>query len=470
MSMQGSRVGNREMISSDRSSPFSLAFPVTKLSKTSGAASTSSAGDCSPFWTEPAKAVSEKLWLPTETVLQDLDSTSSNTSWNAKVLDSLCSTTRVRVRRQSSSRTLFPSCMFSLVGSTDSAATKRRLAKKRKAEERENNLTVSEREEMEAKQEEKRRRFADKKAAVANEKRLRRGLGLETEAEKEEREQKAAAVSAKISETKAKKKEERRGKVLRARKYSLKPTTEQRQVLRQWFGSARLTYNKAIEGMNKSEDGTPSIECLRSDLVYTDAPFVTEGRTWLLDTPKEIRANAIRDARKALSSNLQKRRLNPGHTFRLRFRSRKDSQAIEIPKTAMKTFGRTEHREGVARIFPTTLGDVSFHLGKGETVVEPAGDLRLSLDRVGAFFLHVPHLVAVGGKKPSTETSRVAAVDPGVRTFASVYSADGLVAEIGDNIAPLEKLERVRNKLRALAKRERGEGRKARRPARDALA
>ena len=292
----------------------------------------------------------------------------------------------------------------------------------------------------------------DDKATEVNRKRQSKGLPPETPAERAERERKAEETARKCAEAKRLKREEREGFVTRSWTYRLLPNPEQRTTLRKFHGCARVTYNAGLEVAKGNDGKVPDLETMRARLVYQDAPFVQDGRDWLLQTPKQVRANALRDLIKAQQSNFAKKKRNKKHKWKLRFRKRKNTQAIEIPLQDVRKFERVDTHTGVVRMFPTFLGEsgVRFRLREGEAVVEPCGDCRLSMDRRGSFFLHVPHLVP----KPETRTSgSVVGIDPGVRSMLAFYSSDGVVGEFGADIAPLERLERLRNKLRGLLRR-----------------
>ena len=415
-----------------------LSFPTERLRRPPAAAET-----LSPFWTASASSASEGLWLPTEAACADLQFDSAGTRYDVAALASLPSSSRVVIRATTSSAAVSVPVIHFQVPSTsdgDEHVPRARAGRLQGEKPRANK-------EAELR---KRKAKADEKAAVVNQKRLRRGLGAESPSEREAREIKAAVTTAKSAATKARKAEERRGLVTRSRTYRLQPDAEQRATLRQWFGCARVTYNQGVQMTKDNDNRMPAFETLRSEIVYSDAPFARD-RPWLLETPKEVRAEALRDLTKALSSNLAKRRQNPAHRFELKFRSRHaKTQSIAIPKDAITLTKNQDDRHATARIYPRSLGDVPLTLGRGEELVVAALDCRLSMDRTGAFFLHVPFLVAP--RAPRGRGS-VVAVDPGVRTFAAFYSPDGIAGEIGSGIDFLEKLERRRNKLRALAER-----------------
>ena len=91
-----------------------------KLSKTLEAGSTSSAKDCSPYWSGFHAAPSSRLWLPTETVLRDLDSNSSSI-WSSKTVEKSWFSTKLITAPNASWSTIFsPSSLSSHVAFKDS--------------------------------------------------------------------------------------------------------------------------------------------------------------------------------------------------------------------------------------------------------------------------------------------------------------------------------------------------------------
>src|SRR5690606_20335361 len=101
------------------------------------------------------------------------------------------------------------------------------------------------------------------------------------------------------------------GKVIRIRLY---PTPEQDTVLKQWFGTARWTYNRCLDevkrcGIERSKTA------LRAACLNRDAFEGKEDLKWVLDTPYDVRDEAMNDLLKAYQTNFAKCRKNPGHTF-----------------------------------------------------------------------------------------------------------------------------------------------------------
>lgn len=131
------------------------------------------------------------------------------------------------------------------------------------------------------------------------------------------------------------------------------------------------------------------------------------------EVPYQVKKIAIKDAFQALSNGCKKAKTT-GAPFNLRFRSRKNpKQSCFIPHCALKDSG----------IYPKLAGK----LKRAEPWSGAPKDSRLVFDK-GRWFCLVPAKVAI---TRSENQARVVAIDPGVRTFATLYSEDG-AAKIGD--------------------------------------
>jgi len=147
---------------------------------------------------------------------------------------------------------------------------------------------------------------------------------------------------------------------------------------------------------------------------------------FLLSTPSKIRAGAVKDLCEAFESNFAKRKLNPEHTFDIRFRRRKSQQSISIQKDSFVKHPSPDH----PFLFPKSLLDslrVSPHIDHVDLLRH---DCRLILTTTGNIFLSVP-CEAEAPVKP--KSSDVIALDPGVRTFVTGYSPQQGVFEVGKN-------------------------------------
>ena len=208
------------------------------------------------------------------------------------------------------------------------------------------------------------------------------------------------------------------GKVRRIRLF---PTTEQRKKLVAWFGTARWTYNKCLE-LVKADRTKLKKGDLRTAIV-NNANYETTN-TWVCDTPYDVRDGAMIDLVNAYASNFAKKR--KGKTalphFSLKYRSRKQ------PAESIYIRGRL-FKHG--RFYPTYLGKEPMR--SAEPLPDSIEyDCRLVRTRLGQYYICIPQPLAVASDNQApTATGRVASLDPGVRTFQTLYDPSGYALEVG---------------------------------------
>ena len=205
-----------------------------------------------------------------------------------------------------------------------------------------------------------------------------------------------------------------------ARKIRVYPTATQRAKLARWFGAARWTYNQCLaateqQGVSKNK------KALRTHCINA-GPRVP---TYIAEVPYDVRDEAMNDLLKAYDVNFKK-----GMKFKMRFRSKKRS-ATECIAVLKKHWNRTRG------MYADVLN--AQHLRSSESLPEslPA-DSRLIRTKLGRFYLCIPQPMVIESttnagvrENQATPAVRVASIDPGVRTFATVYSTNGEVTEWG---------------------------------------
>ena len=108
-----------------------VSTPMLKSSKTSVLESTLSGKDCSPYWNEACRELLLHLWLPTETVLQDLGQGLSSSFSTGMVGKSWVSTRFHFLQKRNLQETCLPFCTSSPVVFMDSENTKLKSRKTR---------------------------------------------------------------------------------------------------------------------------------------------------------------------------------------------------------------------------------------------------------------------------------------------------------------------------------------------------
>lgn len=221
----------------------------------------------------------------------------------------------------------------------------------------------------------------------------------------------------------------------RARKIRLLPSIEQKKILNQWFGTARWTYNQCLAYWK--ETGFINKKLHRLKLVNNELYAETD-KQWVLETPYNIRDEAMNDFLKAVATNL--RRAEP---FEMKFRSKKHRQVESI------VIHHKYWKDG--SMYPTLFG--RGRLKSAHPIPPELGyDSRLLRTRLGKFYLVVSKPMVVRSETQAPETSHVhsgvVSIDPGVRTFLTCYDPSGKIIEWGvGDMSRIHRLCRHLNKL-----------------------
>lgn len=200
------------------------------------------------------------------------------------------------------------------------------------------------------------------------------------------------------------------------RKIRIYPTRKQRVVLRQWMGTRRFVYNRVLDKIKKGEEKI-NFYALRDKFVTRkNNPHIEE---WQFDTPKDIRAGAIRDLIKNYNTCFSHLKSGLIHSFKMSFCSKKrDNPSIEVPKSALSV-----HKNRLC-IYPKYIPDgipIARRQKKEIDDIEFDSRLQLKNDR---WYLLMPfrkEKSMVGKREP------VCSLDPGSRTFQTIYSPGSVI-------------------------------------------
>ena len=212
----------------------------------------------------------------------------------------------------------------------------------------------------------------------------------------------------------------------KVRKFRLHPSKEVAKALKEWFGSVRLTYNWALSCLKtKPREYFYDITWLRKRFV--NKVNIPKKYNFLLNTPKHVRDSAIKDLVEGFYTNMKKKRNDSSHKFEMKFRKKKESQAFTIPKEALKIV-----KQGELKCYPTYLQNVlRFHTRFYKQLDHFDYDCKMIIDKQGRFYLMVPQYEKACENQTSFE--KWGSLDPGVRTFQTLYSPKpGLALKFGD--------------------------------------
>jgi len=191
----------------------------------------------------------------------------------------------------------------------------------------------------------------------------------------------------------------------RSRKIRFYPTKQQKILLFKWFGVARYSFNKTIEYL-RQPDTKANWYVIKTEIIH-NLP------EWSKKVPYQIKSIGIKDACDAVK-NAKLTFKQTGKIQKVKFRSRKNADFnLYIPKQSLTEAG----------FYHTLTGVINLR----ERIGEVKHDCRVILEN-GRYFVIKPEDRAV--KRPDNQRLSVVALDPGVRTFQTMYSNE-LVVKAG---------------------------------------
>ena len=235
-----------------------------------------------------------------------------------------------------------------------------------------------------------------------------------------------------------------------ATKIKLHPrNTHDRQVLKQTFGAARRVYNKCVSIANdpdtktelaKTVDpntGKPATmqQFLRYQVVNNESPYVTQNQ-WLLNIASDIRNAAMTDFIAAQKANFTQMKNKAITTFKMGYKSLKylNSESFYVRR---KYISQTNNS-----IIIKLPNQKKMVLWTGENAWHGTinMDCRLQRTWTNDYFLCIPNAIEVENQDLITNNHseeniipllRVCALDPGVRTFQTMYDPSS-ITQVGD--------------------------------------
>lgn len=188
--------------------------------------------------------------------------------------------------------------------------------------------------------------------------------------------------------------------VVKSKKIRIYPTSEQRQILRNWFGASRFVYNQTIEFL-KAPNTKANWKGIKTNLIR-NLP------SWTKEVPYQIKSVAIRDACNAVKNAKIKYR-KTGVIQSVNFRKRKDkNQSLFIPKSAIKR--NSVYRMLLGKLLTSENFDNNGIL-----------DCRLVIQS-NRMFIVIPCYQPI--TRPENQRLDIVSIDPGVRTFLTFYSSE----------------------------------------------
>ncbi|WP_366513759.1 helix-turn-helix domain-containing protein [Moorena sp. SIOASIH] len=171
--------------------------------------------------------------------------------------------------------------------------------------------------------------------------------------------------------------------------------SEQRTLVRKWFGVSRYVFNKTVKILQDSE--------VKANWKAIKTGILNDLPEWCKAVPYQIKSIGIKDACTAVRE-AKKKYKKTSEINRVKFRSRKNPiQSCYIPKSAVSAAG----------IYHTKLGEISY----SESLPDDICDCRLTSNN-GNYYLIVPHKVT---KKKTENQGRVVACLPWSQDFYYLF-------------------------------------------------
>lgn len=386
---------------------------------------------CKPFWTPVYKGLSEKLSLHTETVYVDSDMKSLNTLSQKVEEESLLSPTNPQ------------------------QTTKMEMNKKEKNQQNKNSQRI----------------FFPSSISTHVDKWV-----------KENTEQIKKKELAKQSKSKSKK----NPCDLKVVKIRLVLTKSQKKIIKEWFDTSNYVYNNTIEyiNTNKINMRVPcakrflrnKLVCARTRKNNDDTQFsfldINEDNdvcdiddndntlkenhnvnSWELNTPYMIRESTVFDVYEAYHTAYAN--INAGNIrkFEVKYRKKTDMRSIVIPHKYIKNI-----KNGIISLFPRSFSKDDYKIRMGKSSKQKYGnikidhDCRMLCDSLGNYWLIIP--TKYNKPEPiTTSVKGICGIDPGVRTFLTIYGSNGeeeiqslyhtKIIKINERIDYLKKLKKI---------------------------
>ena len=186
-------------------------------------------------------------------------------------------------------------------------------------------------------------------------------------------------------------------------------------MFKQWFGISRKFYNEAVNHYNDKDKTTINWMEVAKQLTHS----LTED--YIKSVPYQIKKIAVKDCYQSYLTNCRKTKKSK-IPFKLKYRTRKSpDQSCYIPKSALKENG----------IYYKISGKLKY--SEKEWLNSEWGDCRL-IKEYDRWYIVIP--IKVNSNKLSISENQwngdVVAIDPGIRSFLTIFSENGHYGQIGE--------------------------------------
>ena len=199
----------------------------------------------------------------------------------------------------------------------------------------------------------------------------------------------------------------------RVTRYRVFPEEEQMRLLLNTIEATTWTYNMCLYGI-QTKVILPTIKACRDYAINSTSPLVQKYQ-WITKIPYDIRDEAAHDLLRALKANDTKVKKGDRHAANAVFEPQSDSRASK------KITIQSKHYKAAGVFCPTFFGKRPFRCN--ETLPDKIDyAATLTVNWLGQVHFHVPRPLEKHNRPVAPR--RVAAIDPGVRTFGTVFDPE----------------------------------------------
>lgn len=223
---------------------------------------------------------------------------------------------------------------------------------------------------------------------------------------------------------------------LKTRMVRIYPTKKQKILFNNWIGTSRFIYNKCVKEVK--DNGLEELKGFKlRDKFITyktkDGIINPNVKEWETETPKGPRDGAVRDFKKAYNTAFTNLKNGNISKFNVGFRSKKNTQSIEIPNTSIKK------ENNKLKIYSNVIKTSK----KDKTLNNINHYCRLTVTKNKNWYLLVP--IDFNIKKVENKNLKCS-LDPGIRKFVTLYSEK----EVIKCRTNTELLKKLRDKISIL--------------------
>jgi putative transposase len=214
--------------------------------------------------------------------------------------------------------------------------------------------------------------------------------------------------------------------VITTKKIKIHLNDEQFKKIKQWTGCCRKTYNAALNAVKKGEC---EINKLRDTFVLSTSAYVKEN-PYLSDCPKEARELAIFNLIDALKESKKRVKTGVIKKFSMGFRTKKSyKQTLPIPISAFSK----DKKKTPLHIWSSKLKEPLKVFRRSETIGDVGSFVGSNLvyTKIGKAWFHLTSDTKMNELDP--ENQGICSLDPGIRTFQTVYNPNGRIYKIGES-------------------------------------